>query len=110
MASFITINEADLMDLKDPSILNRFLAVIPDFLLFCITWENRAEKEKRKVDESNTTLENSQEGKRRHIDGNRAAKHVVGTQQAIEFLKFYSRPMFMSLFHFLFSIMRIFVI
>jgi hypothetical protein len=85
MASFITINEADLTDLKDPSVLNRFLAVIPDFLLFCITRENRAEKEKRKVDESNAIPENSQEGKRRCMDGNRAAEHVIGTQRAIEF-------------------------
>jgi hypothetical protein len=84
-ASFITIDEADLTDLKDPSVLNRFLAVIPDFLLFRITRENRAEKEKRKVDESNAIPENSQEGKRRCMDGNRAAERVVGTQRAIEF-------------------------
>ena len=57
MASLITIDEADLTDLKDPSVLSRFLAVIPDSLLFRITRENRAEKEKRKLDESNTSPE-----------------------------------------------------
>ena len=84
-ASFITIDESDLTDLKDPSVLNRFMAVIPDFLLFHINHENRAEKEKRKPDESNTSAEISQEAKRRRMDGNRAAERVVGTQRAIEF-------------------------
>jgi hypothetical protein len=63
------------------------LAVIPYSLLFHITWENQAEKEKWKVDKSNSTLENSQEGKQHCMDGNRAAKHVVGTQRAIEFFE-----------------------
>jgi hypothetical protein len=85
VASFITIDKADLTDLKDLSILSRFLAIIPDFLLFCITCENQAEKEKRKADKSNTTLKNSQEGKWCRINGNRAAEHIIGIQQAIEF-------------------------
>jgi hypothetical protein len=53
-ASFITIEDTDVKDLKDPSILARFMAVMPDFLLFRITREIRAEKEekeKRKLDE-----------------------------------------------------------
>jgi hypothetical protein len=36
-ASFITIDEADLTDLKDPFILSHFLAVIPDFVLLART-------------------------------------------------------------------------
>src|SRR5271168_3793252 len=33
-ASFITIDETDMMDLKDPSVLARFMAIMPDYLLF----------------------------------------------------------------------------
>ena len=84
-ASFITIDEDDLADLKDPSVLNRFMAIIPDFLLFRINHENRTEKDKCKPDEPNTSAEISQESKRRHMDGKRAAERVVGTQRAIEF-------------------------
>jgi hypothetical protein len=50
MASFITIDEADMMDLKNPCVLSRFLAIIPDSLLFWITHKNQAEKEKRGVE------------------------------------------------------------
>ena len=39
-ASFITIDEVDLKDLKDPSILARFSNFLPDYLLICITCEN----------------------------------------------------------------------
>jgi hypothetical protein len=56
-ASFITIDEADLKDLKDPSILARFSNFIPDFLLLRITREIHAEKEereKRKLNELNS--------------------------------------------------------
>ena len=42
-ASFITIDEADLKDLKDPSILACFLNSVPDYLLIRITRETRAE-------------------------------------------------------------------
>ena len=84
-ASFITIDESDIMDLKDSSVLARFLAIIPDYLLFRITRENRAEKEKRKADDSNITLENSPDGKRRRMDGTRAAERIVSTQRPIEF-------------------------
>ena len=94
-ASLITIDEADLTDLKDPSVLNRFLAVIPDSLLVRITRENRAEKEKRKPDESNVSAEISQEVKRRRMDGNKAAERVVGTQRAVEF----SEILFMTNIH-----------
>jgi hypothetical protein len=62
-----------------------FLAVIPDSLLFHITREIRAGKEKRKNDDSNITSENSQEGKQRHMDSNRAAECIVGAQEPIEF-------------------------
>ena len=84
-ASFITIDETDMMDLKDPSVLARFMAIMPDYLLFRILRENRAEKEKRKADDSNTTPDNAQDGKRRRMDGSRAADRVVGTQRAIDF-------------------------
>jgi hypothetical protein len=38
-ASFITIDEVDLKDLKDPSILAHFSNFLPDFLLLRITHE-----------------------------------------------------------------------
>lgn len=109
-ASFITIDEADMKDLKDPSILARFLAVIPDFLLFRITRENRAEKEekeKRKLEELNPgSFENSSEGKRRRMDGSKAADRVVGTQR----VQIFSSPLiFMSPSLFLFFAMKTFV-
>jgi hypothetical protein len=88
-ASFITIDEADLKDLKDPSILARFLNVVPDYLLLLITRETRADKEereKRKLDEpSSHTLLTSQDAKRRRMDGNKAAERVIGSQRDIEF-------------------------
>jgi hypothetical protein len=88
-ASFITIDEADVKDLKDPSILARFMNFIPDYLLLRITRENRADKEereKRKLDELNSSpLESSQDAKRRRMDGSKAAERVIGSQRDIEF-------------------------
>ena len=55
-ASFILIDEADVRDLKDPSIFARFLNVLPDYLLLCITRKMRTDKEerkKRRLDEPN---------------------------------------------------------
>jgi hypothetical protein len=86
-ASFITIDEADLKDLKDPSILARFLNFVPDFLLIRITREIRADKEdrdKRKLDELNSHLsESSQDAKRHRMDGTKAAERVVGSQRRL---------------------------
>jgi hypothetical protein len=88
-ASFITIDEADLKDLKDPSILARFSNFIPDFLLIHITREIRADKEereKRKLDEVNShALELSLDAKRRRMDGSKAAERIIGSQRDIEF-------------------------
>jgi hypothetical protein len=89
IASFITIDEADVRDLKDPSILARFMNTVPDFLLLRITRENRADKEereKRKLEElSSLTSDISPEAKRRRMDGSKAAERVIGTQRDIEF-------------------------
>ena len=88
-ASFITIDEADLKDLKDPSILARFMNCVPDFLLLCITCENRAEKEdreKRKLDDLHSHMSDfSQESKRRRMDGSKAAERIIGSQHDIKF-------------------------
>ncbi|KAF8805930.1 hypothetical protein BYT27DRAFT_7103438, partial [Phlegmacium glaucopus] len=88
-ASFITIDDTDLKDLKDPSVLAWFLNLVPDYLLFHITRENRAEKEereKRKVDDLiATACETSQDAKRRRMDGSKEAERVVGIQRPIEF-------------------------
>ena len=88
-ASFITIDEADVKDLKDTSILARFMNVVPDFLLLRITREIRAEKEereKRKLDELNPSLpDSSLDYKRRRMDGSKAAERVIGSQREIEF-------------------------
>ena len=88
-ASFIMIDEADLKDLKDPSILARFSAFIPDFLLLHITCKIRADKEeheKRKLNElSSSMLEHSLEAKRHHMDGTKAAERIIGSQQDIDF-------------------------
>jgi hypothetical protein len=88
-ASFITIDEADLRDLKDPSIINRFMTVIPDYLLLRVTREIRADKEdreKRKLEEPTSQLSDlSQDAKRRRMDGSKAAERVIGSQRDIEF-------------------------
>ena len=88
-ASFVTIDESDLRDLKDPSILARFMNVVPDFLLLRITREARAEKEereKRKLDEfTSPASESSLDAKRRRMDGKKAAERVIGSQRDIEF-------------------------
>jgi len=88
-ASFVTIDEADMKDLKDPSIFARCMAIMPDFLLFRITRENRAEKEekeKRKLDElAFTSSDDSQDAKRRRMDGSKAASRIIGSQRPIEF-------------------------
>ena len=87
-ASFVTIDEADMKDLKDPSILARFMNVVPDFLLLRITREMRADKEdreKRKLEELNPVPEYSLDAKWRRMDGTKAAERVIGTQREIEF-------------------------
>ena len=88
-ASFITIDEADLKDLKDPSILARFSNFLPDCLLLRITREMRAEKEereKRKLEElTSHASELSQDAKRRRMDGSKAAERIIGSQRDIEF-------------------------
>jgi hypothetical protein len=81
VASFITIDEADVRDLKDPSIMARFLNVVPDFLLLRIAREAREEKEereKRKLDEHFSEF--SQDAKRRRMDGSKAAERVIGVR------------------------------
>ena len=88
-ASFIMIDEADLRDLKDPSILARFINVVPDFLLLRITREICAEKEereKRKLEELTPLPSDiSLDAKRRRMDGSKAAECVIGSQHDIEF-------------------------
>ena len=92
-ASFITIDEADLKDLKDPSILARFQVsnFLPDCLLLRITREMRAEKEereKRKLEElTSHASELSQDAKRRRtgMDSSKAAERIIGSQHDIEF-------------------------
>ena len=88
-ASFITIDEADLKDLKDPSILARFTNFLPDFLLLRLTREIRADKEergKRKLEELNLLApEVSLDAKRRRMDGSKAADRIIGSQRDIEF-------------------------
>ena len=76
-------------DLKDPSILARFMNVIPDYLLLRITREIRSDKEereKRKLEELNSPpLDSSLDAKRRRMDGGKAAERVIGSQRDIEF-------------------------
>ena len=88
-ASFITIDEADIKDLKDPSIHARFLNFIPDYLLLRITREIRADKEereKRKLHELDSHMSDlSQDAKWRRMDGSKAAERVIGSQRDIEF-------------------------
>jgi hypothetical protein len=88
-ASFVTIDESDLKDLKDPSVLTRFSNFIPDYLLLRITREARSEKEereKRKLDESTSPASNSSlDVKRRRMDGSKAADRIIGSQRDIEF-------------------------
>ena len=101
-ASFIMINEADLKDLKDPSILARFTNFIPDFLLLRITHEIRTDKEereKRKLDELHShSSEPTMDAKRRCMDGSKAAERVIGSQRDIEFPISFLQLMLMSLF------------
>ena len=47
-ASLITIDQADIEDLKDQSMFARFLSVLPDSLIQRITCENRHDKEEKK--------------------------------------------------------------
>ena len=88
-ASFITIDESDVKDLKDPSILARFQNLFPDYLLLRITRKIRADKEerkKRKLDKLNSSpLESSLDAKWRRMDGSKAAERVIGSQRDIEF-------------------------
>jgi hypothetical protein len=78
-------------DLKDPSILARFLNSIPDYLLIRITREvtvraEKEEREKRKLDELiSHSSDVSQEVKRRRMDGSKAAERVIGSQRDIVF-------------------------
>ena len=86
-ASFITIDESDLKDLKDPSILARFLNFVPELLR--ITRENQAEKEereKRKLDKLNSSpSEPFLDAKRCRMDGSKVAECVIGSQHHIDF-------------------------
>ena len=88
-ASFVTINEADIEDLKNPSMLSRFLAVMPDLLIQRITRENRREKEgkdkRRHDDNPKSPLDDLRVAKRRCMDGDKAVERVVGSQSPIEF-------------------------
>ena len=88
-ALFITIDKADVRDLKDPSILARLLNCFPNYLLLRITHEVRADKEeceKRKLDElSSSQSDSSLDAKWRRMDGSKAADRVVGSQHDIEF-------------------------
>ena len=92
VASFVTIDEADIEDLKDPSMFSRFIAVMPDLLIQRITRENRQEKEekekkeKRRLDDNQkSSSDDSRVAKRRCMDGDKAAERVVGSQSPIEF-------------------------
>lgn len=88
-ASFIMIDEVDLKDLKDPSILARFTNFIPDFLLLCITrelWAEKEECEKRKLDKLILPQsESSLEAKQCCMDGSKVAERVIGSQHDIKF-------------------------
>jgi hypothetical protein len=88
-ASFITIDEADVKVLKDPSIFARLMAIMPDFLIFRITRENGADKEdreKRKLDElAISPSDDFFEAKRRRIDGSKVANRIIGSQRPIVF-------------------------
>src|SRR5277367_1072366 len=69
-ASLISIDPADIEDLKDQTMFARFLSVLPDSLIQRITCENRhekEEKEKRKRDEVPRPI--SDEFKCRCMDG-----------------------------------------
>ena len=76
-ASVITIDQADIEDLKDQSMCARFLAVLPDSLIQRITCENghkREEKEKRKCDDVPRSISDEfRDAKRRCMDGDKAA-------------------------------------
>jgi len=88
-ASFITIDKADIDDLKDQAMFTRFLNVLPDSLIQRITRENRhekEEKEKRRRDKiSKPSSDEFREVKRRCMDGNKAAERIIGSQSPIEF-------------------------
>ena len=88
-ASFVTIDEADLEDLRDPSMFSQFLAVMPDLLIQRITRENRREKEereKRKLDDNpKSSSDDLRVAKRRCMDGDKAVERVVGSQSPIKF-------------------------
>lgn len=89
-ASFITLDDEDLSDLKDPHVYSRFLNIMPDFLLLRFARDSRREKEekeKRKLEEQSNPAESvdGREVKRRCMDGDKATPHVVGAQRPIEF-------------------------
>jgi hypothetical protein len=88
-ASLITIDDADIEDLKDQTMFARLLSVIPDSLVHFITRElrrDKEEKEKRKRDEaSKSASDESREIKRRCMDGDRASCRTIGSQNPIEF-------------------------
>jgi hypothetical protein len=88
-ASLITIDEADIEDLKDQAMFARFLAVLPDSLIQRITRENRREKEekeKRKRDDTTRSISDDlRDTKRRCMDGDKAANRIIGLQNPIEF-------------------------
>ena len=80
-ASLITIDEADIEDLKDQAMFARFLAVLPDSLIQRITRENRREKEekeKRKRDDTPRSISDDfKDAKRRCMDGDKAANESL---------------------------------
>ncbi|KAF8185417.1 hypothetical protein BJ912DRAFT_852729, partial [Pholiota molesta] len=90
-ASFITLDDEDFSDLKDPHVYSRFLNIMPDFLLLRFARDSRREKEekeKRKLEEQSSKPAESVDGreaKRRCMDGDKATPHVVGAQRPIEF-------------------------
>ena len=83
------IVELDLKDLKDPSILAKFLNFVPEYLLLRITCENWAEKEdceNRKLDKLNSSpSEPFLDAKWCRMDGSKVAERVIGSQHVIDF-------------------------
>jgi len=90
-ASLITIDEEEIDDLKDQSMFNKLLSILPTSLIQRINRETRhekEEKEKRKRDDNSKSSSDdtpSREIKRRCMDGDRAAERIVGFQNPIDF-------------------------
>jgi hypothetical protein len=88
-ASLITIDQADIEDLKDQTMFARFLTVLPDSLIQRITRENhrdKEEREKRKRDDTPRAISDDfRDVKRRCMDGDKAANRIIGLQNPIDF-------------------------